>query len=599
MKRNREDRMHEKAEEAKHAGSAPPPQRTDELEGSAPVPKHVRTMSLVPSPTAVSLPPPRRPLPPHQFILAPMVGGSELAFRLLARRHGCQLCYTPMILPEEWHKKGGGVALLERHPDDAPLVAHFGGNDPGELLACAKRAERCPGVAAIDLNLGCPQRSAHSGHFGAFLCVTPADRQLVLRIVSTLARSLSVPMFCKIRLLDEWDETLLFVEQLVAAGCALLAVHGRYRGSPMHRRDGPAHLDKVELIKQHLKGKIPVITNGNVRNAAELIAALELTGADGVMSAEGALDDPAIFGRAAALARVRRRDLQGEIRRAKERRETKRAGGRQLSAEEKALVAGRKAARERLRILDGLAVIGLPRPPSWTASDADANADADAAAKGAADPSLSAAHGGPAHGGPSGLDLADQYLELVKAHPPPLHTGVARTLAAAQVEHSIFHVRRLAKPHLNAYVLMGSLEAATSLEAIENIVRRCREYSEGKFTFTPGIEAERRAREAHEARRAANAARRAEFVERMRAKARAEGHADEEWYLRHGREPPSTADVERARRLGQLLGPKELTKLWRERWGQHCQGWYCEGKCPHAADVRGCGFLHGGECPVA
>ena len=597
MKRNR-DRMHEKAEEAKHAGSAPPPQRTDELEGSAPVPKHVRTMSLVPSPTAVSLPPPRRPLPPHQFILAPMVGGSELAFRLLARRHGCQLCYTPMILPEEWHKKGGGVALLERHPDDAPLVAHFGGNDPGELLACAKRAERCPGVAAIDLNLGCPQRSAHSGHFGAFLCVTPADRQLVLRIVSTLARSLSVPMFCKIRLLDEWDETLLFVEQLVAAGCALLAVHGRYRGSPMHRRDGPAHLDKVELIKQHLKGKIPVITNGNVRNAAELIAALELTGADGVMSAEGALDDPAIFGRAAALARVRRRDLQGEIRRAKELRETKRAGGR-LSAEEKALVAGRKAARERLRILDGLAVIGLPRPPSWTASDADANADADAAAKGAADPSLSAAHGGPAHGGPSGLDLADQYLELVKAHPPPLHTGVARTLAAAQVEHSIFHVRRLAKPHLNAYELMGSLEAATSLEAIENIVRRCREYSEGKFTFTPGIEAERRAREADEARRAANAARRAEFVERMRAKARAEGRADEEWYLRHGREPPSTADVERARRLGQLLGPKELTKLWRERWGQHCQGWYCEGTCPHAADVRGCGFLHGGECPVA
>ena len=87
----------------------------------------------------------------------------------------------------------------------------------------------------------------------------------------------------------------------------------------------------------------------------------------------------------------------------------------------------------------------------------------------------------------------------MKAHPPPLHTGVARTLAAAQLEHAIFHVRRLAKPDLNAYELMGSLEGATSLEAIEDIVRRCREYSEGKLTFTPGIEAERMAREAHEA----------------------------------------------------------------------------------------------------
>ena len=66
------------------------------------------------------------------------------------------------------------------------------------MLAAAKLA--APHCAAVDINLGCPQRIAHSGHFGAYL-LGAEDRRLVLSIVRELAAGLSVPVFCKIRIL--------------------------------------------------------------------------------------------------------------------------------------------------------------------------------------------------------------------------------------------------------------------------------------------------------------------------------------------------------------------------------------------------------------
>jgi len=415
------------------------------------------------SPTAVSLPPPRKPLPPHQAVLAPMVGGSELAFRLLARRHGAQLCYTPMICCEAFLQPGAGVTLLERHPEDCPLVAHFSGNEPQKLLDAARAAERCSGVVAVDLNLGCPQRSARSGHFGAFLC-DPADRALLLRIVSTLSRSLSVPFFCKIRLLDELDDTLTFVQQLEAAGCALLAVHGRYRGSPLRRRDGPAHLDQIARIKQKLS--IPVVTNGNVRNAAEFIESLLITGADGAMAAEGALDDPAIFAKAAAHALAERARLKGEVRQAKALKAA-RDQGRRLTKEEKAVVKGRKAAKARLAKLPRLrpppllsSAVPFPPPPANAAAAANAVANA-----GAVTPPP-----------PSPFDLAEQYVALVERHPPPGGED-------ALLSHSIFHLRRLCRTPLTEYGLLADLQACTSLAACLAVVKRCRAHVEGTLVF--------------------------------------------------------------------------------------------------------------------
>lgn len=388
-----------------------------------------------------------------------MVGGSELAFRLLARRHGAQLCYTPMMQSETFITtlKKGARGPLEVHADDGPLVAHFSGNDPATLLAAGKRAECCNGVVAVDLNLGCPQRSAASGHFGAYLCVEPDDRQRVLRIVSTLATQLTVPVFCKVRLLDDGVEaTVLFAQQLQAAGCALLAVHGRYRGSPMHRRDGAAHLEQVRAIKQSLA--IPVLTNGNVRSAAELLDTLEYTGCDGVMTAEGALDDPAIFAKAIAHVHAERERLTAAVQQGKALKAAKRDQGRELTKEEKATVKGRKQAKARLKQLPE-----LQPPPPLSPAVPMPPLPLNAAASTSATPSAQ-------------FDLAEQYVALVEKHPPP---GGADAL----LSHSIFHLRRLCRTPLTDFDLLAGLKACTSLAACAEIIRTCRAYAEGATAF--------------------------------------------------------------------------------------------------------------------
>ena len=233
-----------------------------------------------------------------RHILAPMVGASELPFRLLCRKYGATIAYTPMIssarfcLPSEQAYRD---ELFQTAELDRPLVAHFSANNPEEMAKAAKIVE--PECDAIDLNLGCPQRVAYVGHYGSYL-LGDKDRDLVLSIVKETSAAVSVPVFVKIRLLDTVEETCTLVGQLRDAGAKLVAIHARYRASfernSAGARDGPAMLDQVKYIKERFPN-FPIISNGNIKTFQDCEKNLAFTKADGVMSAEGILDNPALF----------------------------------------------------------------------------------------------------------------------------------------------------------------------------------------------------------------------------------------------------------------------------------------------------------------
>ncbi|CAM1505405.1 Fc.00g110420.m01.CDS01 [Cosmosporella sp. VM-42] len=244
-----------------------------------------------------------------KFIVAPMVDQSEFAWRMLSRsflstsEQSNLLAYTPMLharlfSEDEKYRKahfqavrpGSSEPWLDGNPSiDRPLFVQFCANDPTALLSAAKQV--APYCDAVDLNLGCPQGIARKGHYGAFL---QEDQDLIFKLINVLHKELPVPVTAKIRILETKEQTLAYAQNVLKAGASILTVHGRRREQKGHLT-GLAEWKMIRFLRDSLPPETVIFANGNILQGGDLQKCLEATGADGIMSAEGNLSDPAIF----------------------------------------------------------------------------------------------------------------------------------------------------------------------------------------------------------------------------------------------------------------------------------------------------------------
>lgn len=229
-------------------------------------------------------------------IVAPMVDGSELAWRLISRKYGAQLCYSPMLHSRLFSedKKFRDQFLCEMDGQeglDRPLIIQFCANDPDVLFKAAQYVVgKCD---AVDINFGCPQGIAKKGHYGSFLM---EEWDLVFKLINKLAVEFGdkLPVTAKIRVFDDWSKSLEYAKLCLNAGAKFLTVHGRTRDMK-GQKTGLANWKLVKYLRENLPDGTVFISNGNILYPDDIDRCIKEIGCDAVMSAEANLCNPGVF----------------------------------------------------------------------------------------------------------------------------------------------------------------------------------------------------------------------------------------------------------------------------------------------------------------
>ena len=224
----------------------------------------------------------------NNVFLAPLAGYSDAALRVICLDYGAGLAFTEMV-SSKGLKYGSEKSedILFTYPEEEIKAVQIFGNDPGIMgeIACSEYLKK---FDIIDINMGCPVPKIYNNGEGSALLKDPSLASKIIKEVKKSGKAVTVKF--RIGLTENNFITETFAKTCEDSGADMITIHGRVKTAVY---SGEPNYDEIRKAKKAVK--IPVIANGGIFSKQDADIMIERTGADGVMIARGAMNNPQIF----------------------------------------------------------------------------------------------------------------------------------------------------------------------------------------------------------------------------------------------------------------------------------------------------------------
>ncbi len=225
-----------------------------------------------------------------KFVLAPMAGVTNEAFRIICKEFGAAYTVGEMVSDKALlFQSKRTIKMTKVDEKEHPIAVQIFGSDIDSMIEAALYLDRYSDTDIIDINMGCPVPKVVKGGAGSALMKEP-DK--IYEMVSKIVEVVKKPVTVKIRL--GWDNNSINCVEVAKiiekAGAKAITIHARTRS------DGYSGFARWEYIKQIKENvSIPVIGNGDVTSIEDAKKMFEETGCDAIGIARGVLGNPFLF----------------------------------------------------------------------------------------------------------------------------------------------------------------------------------------------------------------------------------------------------------------------------------------------------------------
>lgn len=222
------------------------------------------------------------------IFLAPLAGLTDLPFRTLAKKCGCDVSVSEMLSANALafnSQKTLKMALPA--PNERPYIIQIESSLPQNIKKAVEIINTLDGVDGIDLNCGCPVPKVYRQGAGSALLENP---KLLCNIIETIKKN-NTKHYTSVKLRLGINSVILpsFIKDIENAGADFVVIHARTRAGGFSAKPDYESVWRIKSIV-----KIPVIANGSIdEKSANFV--LEKTGANGLMIGRAAIGKPWIF----------------------------------------------------------------------------------------------------------------------------------------------------------------------------------------------------------------------------------------------------------------------------------------------------------------